>query len=370
MSPESAQSIEMVGAEGVSDGARAPRPDRVARVPWGAVALFTVVACGLAWLVALPLWRMDPDAPDYGLWFGLLAAAMMFTPAIATVVMLFAARAPRRERLRFLGMWPLRPARRVVWFTVAALFAPLLVVLAAVGVSALFGWVRLDLAHFSGFQATLDAQLATLDDDTADLARATMPPVGLLVALQLVMVPFGALVNSVLAFGEEIGWRGWLLPALLPLGTWPAILVSGAVWGLWHSPLILLGYNFGLTDWRGVALMTAGCIAWGALLGWSRLRSGSVWPAVVGHGALNASAGVIVVLAAADSPLDPALAMPLGVSGWIVIAIAVAVLAVCGQFRADRQPQLAPRRMRSAGDAPSPAPASELHAATPRQPGV
>lgn len=351
---ETTETTETMGAASRSRTDPSVRPDRMARVPWGVIALFVVLSFGLAWLVALPLWRMGADAAGYSLWFGVLAAAMMFTPAIATLAVLFITRAPRRQRLRFLGMWPLRPARRVVWFAVAALFAPLVVVLASVAVSVLFGWVQLDLVHFSGFQATLEAQLATLDGDTAELARATMPPVGLLVALQLVMVPFGALINSVLAFGEEIGWRGWLLPALLPLGTWPAILISGAIWGLWHSPLILLGYNFGLTDWRGVALMTGGCVAWGALLGWSRLRSGSVWPAVIGHGALNASAGVIVVLAAVDSPLDPALAMPLGVSGWIVIAVVTAVLVATGQFREDRQPQLAPRRERSVSASAAP----------------
>lgn len=344
MRAEPAQATEQSAAHtGGTDAPRASRPDRVARVPWGAVGLFVALAFGLAWLVALPLWRMGTNAPEYPLWFGLLAAAMMFTPAIATMAAVFVTRAPRRDRLRFLGMWPLRPARRVVWFTVAALFAPLVIVLATVAVSVLFGWTRLDLVNFSGFQATLDAQYATLDEETADLARATMPPLGALVALQLLLVPIGALANSLLAFGEEIGWRGWLLPALLPLGTWPAILITGAIWGLWHSPLILLGYNFGLTDWRGVALMTIGCITWGALLGWSRLRTGSVWPAVFGHGALNASAGVIVVLAAVDAPLDPALAMPLGASGWIVIAAVLVVLVATGQFREDHQPQLSQR---------------------------
>ncbi|WP_244302974.1 CPBP family intramembrane glutamic endopeptidase [Leucobacter coleopterorum] len=102
------------------------------------------------------------------------------------------------------------------------------------------------------------------------------------------------------------------MPALRPLGVWPSLILSGAIWGLWHSPLILLGYNFNLTDLRGVALMTAGCIAWGVLLGWSRLRTGSVWPAVFAHGALNASAGLFMLLAAAGEPLDPALASPLG----------------------------------------------------------
>ncbi|GAA2185460.1 CPBP family intramembrane metalloprotease [Leucobacter alluvii] len=326
------------------------RADRLERVPWAAVAMFVVLSFGLAWLIAMPLWRMGTDADAYTLWFGLLAAAMMFTPAIATAVALFVMRAPRRERLRFLGMWPLRPARRVVWFTVAALVAPLIVVLAAVGVSVLFGWARLDLVNFSGFQATLDAQFASLDAELAELAQQSMPPLGWLVALQVLLVPIGGLANSLLAFGEEIGWRGWLLTALRPLGTSPAIVITGVIWGLWHSPLILLGYNFGLTDWRGVALMTGGCVAWGALLAWSRLRSGSVWPAVIGHGALNASAGMIVVLAAADAPIDPALAMPLGVSGWIVIAVVVAVLVATGQFREDHQPPLAPRARRGGGE--------------------
>lgn len=317
------------------------RAGRLAHVPWASVAVYVALSFGLAWLVALPLWRMDSGEDAYSVWFGILAAVMMFTPALATAAALFVMRAPRRERLRFLGMWPLRPARRVVWFTVAALFAPLVVVLAAAGVSVLFGWARLDLVNFSGFQATLDAQFASLDPETAELARQSLPPLGWLVALQLLLVPIGGLVNSLLAFGEEIGWRGWLLPALRPLGTWPAILITGAIWGLWHSPLILLGYNFGFTDWRGVALMTGGCVAWGALLGWSRLRSGSVWPAVIGHGALNASAGMIVVLAAVDAPIDPSLAMPLGVSGWVVIAGVVAVLVATGQFREDHQPELA-----------------------------
>ncbi|UOQ56247.1 CPBP family intramembrane metalloprotease [Leucobacter allii] len=328
-----------------SDGAGGAPTFRLRSVPWVAVEVFAVVSFGLSWLVAIPLWRIGAEDPAFPVLLGLVASVMMTTPAIGAVVALFVARIPRGERLRLLGMWPLRPARRVVWWTVCATVAPLLVVALAIGIAALFGWTRLDLVGFSGFRATIDAQLGALDGSTAELARATMPPIGALVALQIAAVPLGALVNSVLAFGEELGWRGWLLPALRPLGTWPALLVSGAVWGLWHSPLILLGYNFGLTDWRGVALMTAGCVAWGVLLGWARLRTGSVWPAVVGHGALNASGGLIVVVAAAGAPLDPALVLPLGASGWIAIAAVVVILVLCGQFRVDRQRELAPRRV-------------------------
>src|SRR5690606_9346970 len=96
---------------------------------------------------------------------------------------------------------------------------------------------------------------------------AELPPPGLLVLVQLIAMPFAAVtVNALAAFGEELGWRGFLMPALRQHGTWPALLISGALWGLWHAPIILLGYNFGRTDITGVLLMIAGCIAWGVLL--------------------------------------------------------------------------------------------------------
>ncbi len=83
--------------------------------------------------------------------------------------------------------------------------------------------------------------------------------------------------------------------------------------------------------------MIGGCVAWGVLFGWLRLRSGSLWPAVVAHGALNAAAGLVVIVAA-EQP-DLALAGPLGVAGWIVAAVVALVLVLTGQFR--RQPELA-----------------------------
>ncbi len=321
------------------DRAASPRPDRLAVVPWGAVSVFVVVSFGLAWIVSLPLWLTGgAESPAYALLISVLGSAMMFTPALAVLVVVLLMRVPRGERLRFLGIWPLRPARRVVWFIVGAAFVPPLVVALVALVSGLLGLVRLDLVNFSGFAEMLEAQLVGLDPALA----STMPPVGLIVALQLLSIPLGAVINSLFAFGEEVGWRGWLLPALLPLGTWPALIVSGVIWGLWHSPLILLGYNFGYTDWRGVALMVGGCVAWGVLFGWARLRSASVWPVVVGHGALNAAGSLVVLLAAAGQTVDMGVVGPLGFVAWAVIAVAVVVLVLSGQF--SKQPELAARR--------------------------
>lgn len=304
------------------------------RVPWTAVIVFVAVSFALAWLVALPLWLGQGLAEPISV---VLLPMMMFTPAVAVLIVTFVMRVPAPgHRARFLGLWPLRPAKRVIWLMIAGWLVPPVLVGLSVLLSAALGFVQLDLT-FAAFAAELEKAVP---------AGTPLPPVQLLVFAQLAMIPVGALFNSLFAFGEEIGWRGWLLPALRPLGTWPALILSGVIWGVWHSPLILLGYNFGRTDITGVLFMIGGCVAWGVLLGWLRLRSASVWPAVIAHGSLNAAAGMVVIFAATQP--DLALAGPLGIAGWIVIALVVIVLVLTGQFR--QQPELAdaPGRLLSA----------------------
>ncbi|WP_244284225.1 CPBP family intramembrane glutamic endopeptidase [Agromyces badenianii] len=312
----------------------APVPDAAAErrhVPWAAVAVFAVVSCGLAWLVAAPLWARGLGMTDPLLL--VLATVMMLTPAIATVAALLVERRQRGERgargiLRELGMWPLKPVGRTLGISAAAIVALPLLIATGLLVVGLLGLAEFDLVGFSGFEAQVAAQLPP---------GTPAPPIVLLVVMQLVMIPIGAIINAPFAFGEEVGWRGWLLPALRPLGVWPALLISGAFWGFWHSPLILLGYNFGLTDITGVLLMILACMVLGVLLGWTRLRTGSVWPAVFGHGAFNAAAGLGPLLVAADSPVPPAwLAGPAGLITCAVMAVLVAVLVAAGQFRRDR----------------------------------
>jgi len=111
--------------------------------------------------------------------------------------------------------------------------------------------------------------------------------------------------------------------------------------------VILLGYNFGRTDVTGVLFMVGGCVAWGVLLGWLRLRSASVWPAVFAHGAMNAAGALVGLVYAAGTSFDMALAGPLGVAGWIACALVIVALLLTGQFR--NQPELdgAPGRLLS-----------------------
>jgi membrane protease YdiL (CAAX protease family) len=321
------------------------------RPDWPAVAVFAVTSLGLAWLVALPLWLRGQGITDPLL--PVVATAMMLTPALATLAALLVQRRTRGRRgarvvLREVGMWPLRPAARTVWTCVAVIVAAPVLVGVGLLVSGLLGMVSFDLVGFSGFAQTLQEAVPE---------GTPLPPMGMLVVMQLATIPLGALFNAPLAFGEELGWRGWLLPALRPLGTWPALIVSGAFWGLWHAPLILLGYNFAQPNAFGVLLMIVGCVLFGILLGWTRLRTASVWPAVFAHGAFNASAGMIALFIAAGSP-EPSLVLvgPLGVVMWVVFALVIGALVVAGQFRPSRlTAELGPDRRPAGAEVPSPA---------------
>ena len=76
------------------------------------------------------------------------------------------------------------------------------------------------------------------------------------------------------------------------------MIVMGVVWGLWHAPLIAMGHNYGTNypgaPWTGILAMVWVMFILGTFLGWAVLRAGSVWPAVIGHGAFNGIAGIYV----------------------------------------------------------------------------
>jgi hypothetical protein len=79
-------------------------------------------------------------------------------------------------------------------------------------------------------------------------------------------------------------------------------------------------------------LMVIGCVAYGVLVGWLRIRSGNIWPSVVAHGAFNAAGVALLLFSAAGAPSDPAVVGLLGWVAWVVMAAIAVVLVLTHQI--------------------------------------
>jgi membrane protease YdiL (CAAX protease family) len=277
------------------------------------ILLYLIISFAGALLVCLPLW-LDKRGLQHPLAVFLLPG-MMLTPMIAAMLVTFLF-CPEDRKTRFLG---LRFGARGWWryWIFSWLVVPLLAVLAPF-VSAALGYYTLDLQNLSGLKALL-----MMKGQTAVLENVS---IHMLLMGQLFSILLAPVLNAVFAFGEEVGWRGYLLTKLLPLGQWPALLISGVAWGLWHAPVIMLGYNYPAHPHFGILLMVLFCIIFGVLFGWTRLATGSIWPAVIGHGALNGSAGAMYLFSKAGEGFDTAHAGITGWTGWILPLALIIVL--------------------------------------------
>lgn len=283
-------------------------------VNWRGIGVYVLLAYGLMWLVCLPLWVTKLSLASPG--GTLLVAVAMFIPALSS--WLTCRFVDHRPWLRRAGLRSSASVSRIGKFSLVAFGIVFGYLVIAVALAAATGLLHLDLIRFSGASSFL-AGLPT--------GGRPLPPPGLLVGLyaaETLIASFS--VNAFAALGEEVGWRGYLLPELLALGRVPALIVSGTVWALWHLPIILVGYEYpGSARPLAVALFVPFCILFGTMLSWLRLRTDSPIPSAVGHGTLNGWIRMLPLLVAAGRPLHWVTSSPLGLTGFVVLG-AVATL--------------------------------------------
>jgi membrane protease YdiL (CAAX protease family) len=246
---------------------------------WRQVWLFVALAYGSSWLVALLMFLLLRTTA-IGLAAQGLAVVFMFGPALAAWVV--TRRFEGRGRTRELLEIRFRPNR---WWAVAWLL-PLAISLVTLAVSLALPWLSFD----PGMSALLERFRAQLPPEQFEQIRAQVDllpvhPFFLTIAQGLLA---GPTLNALAAFGEELGWRGFLFRKLAPLGFWRSSLLIGVLWGLWHAPLILQGHNYPQHPVLGVLWMTAFCVLLSPLMQWVRARAGSVLAAAVMHGSVNA----------------------------------------------------------------------------------
>ena len=282
---------------------------------------FIIISFAISWLLFSTPIVVKDDPTLYPVLMTSFLALGMWGPGIAAIIVtLFIARKPFSSlRLKTIG-----PKRYYFW---AWFLAPLMAVLTLVA-TVLLGTGTFD-PNITIMREALEATPQTQG----------LPPVETLLAIQLAfaltLAPF---INVLFAMGEELGWRGFLLPHLMPLGEWKALLISGAIWGVWHAPATILhGHNFPNHPYLGVLVMTVGCILLGILFGWLYLKTKSPWAPALAHGAFNAIAPASIYFLNPEG-LDMALGgNPLGLAGWIPMALIILILIAIKQLPAEKK---------------------------------
>jgi len=273
----------------------------------GPVIVFLAVAFIPAWILFLtPVFLRTAGIEETATVELVAWSAAMWMPGLGAII---ATRLGEKKELKTLGLGKLGKKRIYLW----AWLGPILAVLVAGVVSWLFGWGKFDPT----FQLIRQAV-----EGLPNVPETALP---LLLAAQIAAaLTIAPLFNTLFALGEELGWRGYLLPKLLPLGQIPAMLISGVIWGIWHAPAILQGHNYPENPVLGVGMMIVFTVLLGIFFSWLYLKTKSPWAPALAHGTVNAVAGLpLLFLTDVNLSLGGSLT---SVSGWLALAALAGIL--------------------------------------------
>ncbi|MGD9494852.1 MAG: CPBP family intramembrane glutamic endopeptidase [Armatimonadota bacterium] len=309
--------------------------ERLAAPPaWGRVARFVGVTFAIDW--ALVGVMVLARVPLTGAAATAVGMAYMLVPALVVVVL------ARRWRIP-LGRYGLRVPRR--WELVLAPLAPMVITVLTVLVAVLWGFGELDLSG----HAFIERMQAQGQGQMAEAAARQMErlPVNVVLLAFLAAPLAGFTINGLFGLGEELGWRGLLQRELAPLGFARSSALIGLIWGVWHAPLILLGQNFPEHPRLGVLVMTVACVLLGIILSWLALRAQTVLAAAVGHGTLNALAGVPMMSLRGGSNLEILQLGYAGIAAMALLVVAALIWAPSPPLYGEDEPAAMPAVPRS-----------------------
>lgn len=280
------------------------------------ILAFIGIESGLVILCTLPLFLLD--AEPLGPLMMAISVVFMFLPAAAAWIV-------KRLTHDKSGLFLRLNVRRAWKQYLLAAFLP--------GGLTGFGTV----VYFVLFPEHLDlslsymAQIFALNGQIVEMPQITISAVvivGLLLALAAPLV----IINHVAAFGEEIGWRGFLLPLMVEeLGVRKAVVLNGVLWGLVHAPLVCFGLNYTGdypgAPWTGMLMMCVFAAVLGIFLSWLTLKSESIFPACIAHGAVNAvrETPLVICMGGYNVLLGPKPSGLIGMAGFLILAVVLLV---------------------------------------------
>ena len=265
---------------------------------------FIVITCLVSWAVAGTAILLGLRIENM-VAYTIFGAAYMFSPAVCAIVLQII----HKERpFRELGVsFRLNP-----WFIVAGI-TPIIYTYLTLGINLLLPNVSFS-ATADGFLASLPAELA----ESAAQQIAQFPPAVFMLMQTVNALIAGYTINALFAFGEELGWRGYLLREMKGKKFLHVSLVMGVVWGLWHFPLILLGHNYPENSVAGVGMMVVWCVLLSPVMTYITIKSKSVVTAAVFHGSVNAIGGICGLYLVGGNDLTNGVT---GVAGFIALLL-------------------------------------------------
>ena len=286
------------------------------------VLIYILITFSLTWLYCLlivyPIANGEALSGIPALATQFAVAAAMFCPAIGVVL----TRLVTKES--FKNAW-LRPnLKKHLRFYLLAWFGPAILTFAGA------------ILYFLLVPGSFDPSCGYMRQTMAAAGtpyEAQAVPMNMLMAIQCVQaVLLAPVLNFITCFGEEWGWRGYLLPKVSKhFPTIPTLLITGIIWGLWHAPLTIIGHNYGLGYWgfpfTGIAMMCVFCTVLGIFLSYITLKTGSCIPAILAHGAVNGigAIGIYFTRDGGNPFVGPAPMGIIGIVPFVLVAIPMVV---------------------------------------------
>ena len=286
------------------------------------VLVYLIVTFALTWvyclIVVYPIANGESLSGIPSVVTQLVVAAAMFFPALGVLL----TRLITKEGFR--NTWLKPKLKKKLRFYLLAWFGPAILTFAGMGIYFLLipGSFDPDCGYM---RTTMEAAGVPYE--------AQAVPMNLLMLIQIVQaILLAPIMNFVTCFGEEWGWRGYLLPKVSKhFSTIPTLLTTGIIWGLWHAPLTIIGHNYGLGYWgfpfTGIAMMCVFCTVLGIFMSYVTLKTKSCIPAILAHGAVNGIAAIgIYFTADGGNPfVGPAPTGVIGIIPFVLVAIPMVV---------------------------------------------
>ncbi len=280
---------------------------------------FSIIVCLISWVAAaVARFGFGMDRVNTPMFFTTFATFYMFLPMITALIL----QAIDKEKFNHTGLVNFK----VSWPWLVAWLLPVVMSLACIPVNSWLPGLEL---QYNSEQLINQYQVP---EDQQDLIREQLgnfPSYLLVISTIFSGLIAGITINAIAAFGEEYGWRNYLVGTLREVKFWKAALFIGIVWGIWHFPLILMGHNYPNEPYWGVLLMVVMCVLLGVIELYFVLKSKSMVVSTIMHGTFNAVSGLAIYFVLGGNDFLNGMT---GLAGFIVMVLTIICIWIYDKY--------------------------------------